>query len=204
MELRHGSNEEKIQEILQDSISIRQEMLNSKMATEIDRISRTLVSVINGGGTIYLAGNGGSAADAQHFAAELVGRFYKMERRALPAVSLTTNTSTLTALGNDYDYSIVFIRQLEAFLKPFDAFIGISTSGNAESILKAFKHSKKIGATTIFLTGATGGKISEACTDLAHTLNVPHKNTGRIQEVHITIIHALCELIEHELFEKQK
>ncbi len=191
-----------IREVLNSSITIRQELLANAVAN-IVTVAELLVASLLRGGTIYIIGNGGSAADAQHFAAELVGRFYKLERKAIPAVALTTNTSTLTALGNDYGYDIVFSRQLEAFCRPEDALVGISTSGNALSVLKGFQVAQARKATTVFFTGRTGGLIGKDMKDLSATLNIPHDNTGRIQEAHITVIHILCQLIENALFEKK-
>ncbi|MEK7518885.1 MAG: SIS domain-containing protein [Patescibacteria group bacterium] len=189
-----------IRGVLQTSIALRQDMLSGSIDA-IAKVADLLVATLQRGGTIYTIGNGGSAADAQHFAAELVGRFYKLERKAIPAVALSTNTSTLTALGNDYGYDIVFSRQLEAFCKPQDALVGISTSGNAVSVLKGFQVALERRATTVFLTGHTGGSIGRELMNLSATLHIPHYNTGRIQEAHITVIHILCQLIENALFE---
>jgi len=145
---------------------------------------------------ILIAGNGGSAADAQHFAGELVSRFY-FDRPALAAIALTTDTSIITAIGNDYGYEDVFSRQIEALGQAGDVFIAISTSGNSPNVLKALTKARDLGLTTIGLTGQTGGKMSALC-DLC--LCVPSESTPRIQECHLVIEHALCAYIEEKLF----
>lgn len=143
-----------------------------------------------------LAGNGGSAADAQHIAAELVSRFYR-ERRALRCLALTTNTSVLTAVANDYDYQRVFARQVEAHGDPGDLMIGLSTSGNSANVIEALRVCETMGITTVGLTGAAGGKMPALC-DLC--VNVPSDETPRIQESHILIGHIICAVIEDFLF----
>jgi D-sedoheptulose 7-phosphate isomerase len=163
---------------------------------QIEQAARMLVEALKAGNKILLFGNGGSAADAQHLAAELVGR-YKMERKALPAIALTTDTSILTALSNDYSFDAVFARQLEGLAKKGDIAFGISTSGNSKNVLLGLEKAKTLGCKTIGLLGCGGGKIAKAA-DLSIT--IPGKNTPRIQESHITIGHILCQLIEQELF----
>ena len=140
-------------------------------------------------------GNGGSAADAQHIAAELVGRF-KKERKAIPALALTVDTSSLTALGNDYGFDTIFERQVEALANKHDAVIGISTSGNSENIIRAVNKANSIGAFTIGLLGNDGGKLKDA---VNLPIIIPSNDTARIQEVHITIGHIICEIIEEDL-----
>ena len=147
------------------------------------------------GGKALLCGNGGSAADAQHLAAELVGR-YRRERRPWPAIALTTDTSALTAIGNDYGFDEVFARQVRALASRGDVVIGLSTSGNSENVLRALAAAGEAGAFRIGLGGRDGGKMTAAC-DLA--LIVPADDTARIQEMHITILHILCDTIETEL-----
>ena len=142
-----------------------------------------------------LMGNGGSAADAQHIAAELVGRF-KKERKAMPALALTVDTSSLTALGNDYGFDTIFERQVEALANKHDAVIGISTSGNSENIIRAVNKANSIGAFTIGLLGNDGGKLKDA---VNLPIIIPSNDTARIQEVHITIGHIICEIIEEDL-----
>lgn len=144
------------------------------------------------GGKIIIMGNGGSAADSQHIAAEIVGR-YKKERRGLPAIALTTDTSILTSVGNDYGYDYIFARQIEALCRPEDTVIGITTSGNSKNVVNAIIEANEIGATTIGLTGGTGGKLLELC---KFNLVMPSNDTPRIQEAHIFIGHSLCGLLE--------
>jgi len=154
-----------------------------------------LKNCFNNGSKLLIAGNGGSAADSQHFAAEIVGR-YKKERRGYPAIALTTDTSILTAWGNDYDFESVFSRQIESLGQQGDIFLGISTSGNSKNVILAVKKAKEMGMITIGLLGNNGGNLKDL---VDMSIIVPSTNTARIQEVHITIIHILCEEIEHEL-----
>ena len=154
--------------------------------------AQLILNVYKSGGKVFLIGNGGSAADAQHIAAEFIGRF-KLERMGLPAIALTTNTSTLTALANDYGYDRVFSRQLEALANNKDVLIAITTGGTSPNILKAVEMAHSKGVTVIGLTGATGGKLKDMA-DL--TIMVPSDNTARIQEAHITIGHIICHLVE--------
>lgn len=167
------------------------------LADEIVRAAEIIINAYRKGGKVLLIGNGGSAADAQHIAGELVGRF-KMERKALPALALTTNTSILTAIGNDYSYDVIFVRKVEAFANhPSDILIAITTSGNSPNILKAVEAAKKQGIKVIGLTGKGGGKLKDMA-DLS--LIVPSDDTQRIQEVHIAIGHIICDLVERQLF----
>ena len=155
-----------------------------------------MIKALRGGGRILACGNGGSAADAQHFAAELVGRFER-ERAAMAAIALTTDTSILTALANDYDFARVFARQVEALGRPGDVVLGISTSGGSANVLAAFEAAKAGGLTTVALTGRDGGVVGTAA-DIH--VNVPAASTARVQEVHRTLLHAVCALIERELY----
>ena len=179
---------------LEENIRVQQAIAGSKLG-EIEEMVELILTSYRNGGKVILCGNGGSAADAQHLAAELVGRF-KLERRALPAIALNTNTSILTALGNDYGYETVFSRQVEALANEKDIIIGLSTSGNSPNVLKAIEAAKAKGAMTIGLTGGNGGSLAKM-TDLA--IVVPSDNTPRIQEAHITIGHIVCELVERAL-----
>jgi len=163
----------------------------SDVATAVEMISASL----SGGGTLFLAGNGGSAADAQHIAAELTGRFLR-ERRALRALALHGNSSAITAIGNDYGYDQVFARELSAHARPGDVLIAISTSGNSPNILRAIETARDAGMMIIGLTGETGGKMRLLC-DVC--LCAPSQRTARIQEMHITIGHTICELVEERL-----
>lgn len=178
---------------IQASIAVKEHILNnSDLISSIQEVCDTIIACIRNGGTVYLAGNGGSASDAQHIAAELVGRFYK-ERKGLPAEALSTNTSILTAIGNDYGYDAIFARQIEARGKKGDVFIGFSTSGNSPNIIKAIEECKKAGIIVIGMTGVSGGIMNELC-DIC--LKMPSKDTPRIQESHIMIGHILCEFVE--------
>lgn len=172
------------------------EVLEREMVPAIAEMSSLVSTALTNGNKLLVMGNGGSAADSQHFVAEIVGRF-KMERRALPAVALTTDTSILTAIGNDYGFESIFSRQVEALAAPGDVVIGLSTSGNSPNILKALNAARKQGCRTIGLLGKDGGSIKAAC-ELA--LVVPSTDTPRIQEGHITIIHIVCDLVEKALF----
>ncbi|GFE62408.1 D-sedoheptulose 7-phosphate isomerase [Geobacter sp. AOG2] len=172
------------------------EVMEREMVPLITEMATILADTLTKGGKLLVMGNGGSAADAQHFAAEIVGRF-KLERRALPAVALSTDTSILTAIGNDYGFEAVFSRQVEALAAPGDVVVGISTSGNSPNVLKAFQLARERGCCTIGLLGRDGGGIKAAC-NLA--LVVPSDDTPRIQEGHIAIIHIVCDLVEKALF----
>lgn len=162
------------------------------LSNDIETACRTMVAVLKDGKKVLIAGNGGSAADAQHIAAELSGRFVK-ERKALPGIALTVDTSALTAIANDYGYNHVFSRQVEALAQPGDLFIGISTSGNSQGILNAFEAATKIGCKTLGLSGRDGGKMNGIC-DL--NIIVPSDVTARIQEMHILIGHILCKAVD--------
>ncbi|MGE5198849.1 MAG: SIS domain-containing protein [Rhodospirillaceae bacterium] len=158
--------------------------------------AEAMVAALRSGGRILACGNGGSAADAQHFAAELVGRFER-ERGALAAIALTTDTSIVTAVANDYDFARIFARQVEALGRPGDVLLGISTSGASANVLAAFERAKAGGLTTVALTGRDGGAVGAAAD--VH-VNVPADSTARVQEVHRTLLHAMCALIERELY----
>ncbi len=162
------------------------------MIPQIEKASKIAISTLQNGNKILLCGNGGSAADAQHIAAELTGR-YKTERRGLAGIALTTDTSALTAIANDYGYDRVFDRQIEAIGREGDLVIGISTSGNSANIISAFKVARELGCKTIGLSGRDGGEMSAFC-DL--NLVVPSNDTPRIQEMHILIGHTLCQAID--------
>jgi len=162
------------------------------MEQEVEKASIMAVEVLKRGNKILLCGNGGSAADAQHISAELTGR-YKTERRGLPAIALTTDTSALTAIGNDYGYDRVFDRQVEALANKGDLLIGISTSGNSANIVSALKLAKELGCSTLGFSGRDGGKMNEVC-DI--NLVVPSNNTPRIQEMHILFGHTICHIID--------
>ncbi|KQT34110.1 SIS domain-containing protein [Methylophilus sp. Leaf414] len=158
----------------------------------ISEVGLAMRQCIQQGGKILLCGNGGSAADSQHIAAEIVGRF-KKERKGLPSIALTTDTSILTSVGNDYGYDYIFARQVEALCRPEDILIGLTTSGNSANVVRAIEAANEIGATTVGLTGGSGGKLNALC---KYNIVVPSNVTARIQEAHIFIGHSLCEILE--------
>jgi D-sedoheptulose 7-phosphate isomerase len=168
------------------------EKVIDNLVPHIEQACGMINKTILQGGKVLIAGNGGSAADAQHIAAELSGRFLK-DRKGLPGIALTTDTSAITSIANDYGYAYVFSRQVEALGRPGDLFIGISTSGNSEGILNAFTAAKEAGCATLGLSGRDGGKMNELC-DL--NIVIPSNITARIQEMHITIGHILCKSVD--------
>lgn len=159
---------------------------------ELERVGGRIITALKLGRKVLIAGNGGSAADAQHFAAELAGKFIR-ERKGLPAIALTTNSSIVTAIGNDFGYEYVFSRQVEGLGRQGDIFVGISTSGNSKNIIRAMEAAKKMSITTVGLSGNNGGRMKDLC-DL--NLVVPSQSTQYIQEAHIMIIHEVCSLID--------
>jgi D-sedoheptulose 7-phosphate isomerase len=182
---------------ISESIAVKEAMLDDDdLIDEIERVARRIVSTYRSGGKVLIAGNGGSAADAQHIAAELVSRFTQ-ERAALPALALTTDTSIMTAISNDYGYEQLFARQLEASGRPGDVFIAISTSGNSANIVQALERASHLGLVSVGLSGATGGRMADLC---LHCLHVPSTDTARVQEGHILIGHILCACTERALF----
>ncbi|MFA6431085.1 MAG: D-sedoheptulose 7-phosphate isomerase [Candidatus Margulisiibacteriota bacterium] len=185
----------RIESELKESIKTKTEVLN-KLVPQIELAANIMIEALRGGNKIFFFGNGGSAADAQHLAAELIGRF-KKERKALPAMALTTDSSILTCLGNDYSFDIIFARQIEGLAQKGDIALGISTSGNSKNVLEGFKKAKEMGCKTIGLLGNGGGTITNL-SDIS--VVIPSTNTPHIQESHITIGHILCSLIEQELF----
>ena len=184
-----------ISKALRESIQVKEAVLAQQVSL-IEEMAGMIITVYKNGGKVITFGNGGSAADAQHLAAELVGRF-KLERKGLPALALSVNTSTLTSIGNDYGFEYIFSRQVESLANKGDVCIGISTSGKARNVIEAIKRAREIGAKTIAFTGGDGGELAR----LAElSLVVPSSDTPRIQEVHITVIHLICEQVEKELF----
>ncbi|MDB4925418.1 D-sedoheptulose 7-phosphate isomerase [Mucilaginibacter sp.] len=178
-------------EELKDHQNIIQKVIDT-LATDIEKACDMITTAIKNGNKVLIAGNGGSAADAQHIAAELSGRFVK-DRKALPGIALTTDTSALTSIANDYGYEYVFSRQLEALAQPGDLFIGISTSGNSQGVLNAFKTAKAINCNALGLSGRDGGQMNGLC-DL--NIIIPSTITARIQEMHILIGHILCKAVD--------
>ncbi|MGC8972085.1 MAG: D-sedoheptulose-7-phosphate isomerase [bacterium] len=184
-----------IRDIFREVYECRSILLNEELISSVERATRLLIETLRTGNKILVAGNGGSAGDSQHLVGELIGRFLK-ERRALPGIALTTNTSILTAIGNDYSFDKVFSRQIEALGDKGDALIVISTSGNASNLISAVNTAKDLSIKTIGLLGYDGGK-------LAPLVDVPIivrlNSTPRVQEIHIVIIHTICQLVESEL-----
>ena len=188
---------EKIRNIILSSIQVKQQILeDERMLDAIGSVAGIITSSLKRKGRVYFCGNGGSAADAQHLAAEFSGRFYT-DRKALPAEALHCNTSYLTAVANDYSYDVVYARLVEGIGNPGDVLVGLSTSGNSANIVKAFEAARSIGITTIGFTGISGGAM-KALSD--HLFNVPSTDTPRIQESHILIGHIICELVEAQYF----
>jgi len=183
-----------IEQIFKESIAVKEETLRKNLP-KIVQSAQIIIEAFKNQHKVFFCGNGGSAADSQHIAAEFVGRFQK-ERKAWPAIALTTDTSALTALGNDYSFDIVFSRQLEALGQKGDVLVAISTSGNSKNVLEAVKKAKSIGVSTIGVTGGNGGALA-ACCDVA--IVAASSKTARIQESHLCIFHSICELVENTL-----
>ncbi|MCH8266662.1 MAG: D-sedoheptulose 7-phosphate isomerase [Acidobacteria bacterium] len=181
----------RVEKELEESCRVKQQF-SVELKRQIVRLAEQVAAALDAGGTVFLIGNGGSAADAQHIAAELVARLSRT-RRALAAVALTTNTSTLTAIANDNSYDEVFSRQVEAFVRPGDVLIGLSTSGNSKNVLRGLEEGNRKKALTVGWTGESGGKLPEVA---ALCLRIPSSDTQRIQECHITVGHILCGMVE--------
>jgi D-sedoheptulose 7-phosphate isomerase len=191
--------EKKISQIISESVAVKNKLLaDAGLLKTTGEVSRLMVAALKKGNRIYFCGNGGSAADAQHLAAELSGRFYT-DRDALPAEALHCNTSYLTAVANDYGYDLVFARLVKGITQPGDILVGLSTSGNSGNILKAFEIARQKEVITVAFTGESGGKM-KALSDFL--LNVPSQDTPRIQECHILLGHIICQLVEEEYFAK--
>lgn len=182
---------------IRTSFEIKQKILNdSGLLSLIEKAALKCVETYKKGNKTLIAGNGGSAADAQHLAGEFVGRFY-FDRPGMPSIALTTDTSILTAIGNDYGYERLFARQIQANGQKGDMFIGISTSGNSANIIEALKECKQMGITSVGLTGESGGKMADLCD---FCIKVPSRETPRIQEAHILIGHIICSIVEEKMF----
>ncbi len=187
----------KIRQIISASAEVKKEILkNDAMIGLIERIAADMVSALKNGNRIYFCGNGGSAADAQHLAAEFSGRFY-IDRDALPAEALHCNTSYLTAVANDYSYDVIYARLIKGMGQQGDFLVGLSTSGNSANIVKAFEVAREKGIKTVGFTGESGGKMKELSDYL---VNVPSNDTPRIQEAHIMVGHIICQLVEEQYF----
>jgi D-sedoheptulose 7-phosphate isomerase len=192
---------EKIQSIIKASIDTKQEVLkNDLLIAAIEKIVDEVVKAFQNGNRVYFCGNGGSAADAQHLAAEFSGRFY-IDRKALPAEALHCNTSYLTAVANDYSYDVVYSRIIDGIGQQGDVLIGLSTSGNSGNIIKAFETAKSKKMITVGFTGATGGQMK---TVSDYLINIPSTDTPRIQESHIMAGHIVCQLVEEKYFNASK
>lgn len=185
---------------IEDSIATKQQILNdSRLLETIQAVAEVMVKALREGKRILWCGNGGSAADAQHLAAELSGRFY-YDRPPLNSEALHCNTSYLTAVANDYGYDLIYSRMIDGACHPGDVLVGISTSGNSKNIFNAFRKAKQLGVITVALTGSTGGEMKDLSDFL---LNVPSDDTPRIQESHIMLGHIICELVEAEMFPRE-
>src|SRR5512139_261985 len=189
--------EEIIRKVFQDSVQIKDQFLKDNLG-QIVKVVNVITASLKKGNKILLFGNGGSAADAQHIAGEFVNRFL-IERPPLPAIALTTDTSVLTSIGNDYDFSEVFSKQIRALGQEGDIAWGFSTSGGSANVIKALEAAKKMGLVTIGFTGRDGGAVGMMSD---YHLNVPSNTTPRVQEVHIVISHAICELVDWKLFQR--
>ncbi len=188
---------QQIRNTIQSSIDVKQELLNSPMLLQqLATVVKVISEAFQAGNKVLFCGNGGSAADAQHLAAEFSGRFYK-NRKALPAEALHCNTSYLTAVANDYSYDVIYARLLDGIGVSGDVIIGLSTSGNSVNIVKAFDVAKAKGIVTVGFTGKSGGAMKQ-CSDFL--FNVPSETTPRIQESHILLGHIICELVEQTVF----
>jgi D-sedoheptulose 7-phosphate isomerase len=188
----------RIETIFTNSILVKQKTFEN-IAEQIARAGDRLVQSLLNEGKIMACGNGGSAADSQHFTSELINRF-EAERPALPAIALTTDTSAITSIANDYQYDDIFSRQIHALGREPDVLLAISTSGQSNSIVQAIEAAHERDMSVIALTGKDGGAVAQSLSDNDIELRVPAEQTARIQETHITIIHALCDLIDHQLF----
>lgn len=189
-----------IENIIQESINVKELILaNKDLINRIKSAAQSCVESLQDGGKVHFCGNGGSAADAQHLAAELSGRFY-YDRKPLNAEALHVNTSYITAVANDYSFNMIYSRMIEASAKQGDVLVAISTSGNSENIVKAIEAAKQKKMLVVGMTGETGGKMATLCDIL---INVPSSCTPRIQEAHIMIGHIICEIIESTIFPKQ-
>ncbi len=188
---------DKIRNIIQSSIDVKKQVLeNESLINTINDVIEVITNAFSNGNHVYFCGNGGSAADAQHLAAEFSGRFYT-DRKALPAEALHCNTSYLTAVANDYSFDVIYSRLIDGIGKEGDVLVGLSTSGNSKNIINAFETAAAKKMITVGFTGATGGKMNELSNYL---INIPSTDTPRIQESHIMVGHIICELVEKKIF----
>jgi len=189
--------EDHIIKIFKESSQLKENFVNENLS-KVVRVVDAITGALKAGNKILIFGNGGSAADAQHIAAEFVNRFI-IERPPLPAIALSTDTSVITSIGNDYDFSEIFSKQIRAIGQSGDVAWGISTSGKSPNVIKALEVAKKMGLITIGLTGRDGGDIARM---VDHSLDVSSNSTPRIQEVHITVSHVICEMVDYKLFQR--
>ena len=189
--------EDHIVKIFRESSQLKENFVNENLS-KVVRVVDAITGALKAGNKILIFGNGGSAADAQHIAAEFVNRFI-IERPPLPAIALSTDTSVITSIGNDYDFSEIFSKQIRAIGQSGDVAWGISTSGKSPNVIKALEVAKKMGLITIALTGRDGGDIARM---VDHSLDVSSNSTPRIQEVHITVSHVICEMVDYKLFQR--
>jgi len=193
---------EHIRTHFEESIEVKRRVADT-LAPDIARAGEALAQALRSGNKVLACGNGGSAADSQHFAAEIVGRFER-ERPGLPAIALTTDTSAITAIANDYSYDVVFSKQVEALGREGDFLLGISTSGNSKSVVEAMDAAHRRGMRVIALTGRDGGAMAQKLAAGDFHLNVAHPRTMRVQEVHLLVIHCLCEVVDNVIFGEKK
>lgn len=186
---------ERIKNVIEEQITNLESLKKNNYIDDLVEITNVIITSLKKGGKVLIAGNGGSAADSQHIAAELIGRFVK-ERKAIPAIALSTDSSILTCMGNDYGYDYIFSRQIEGLGNPNDIFIAISTSGNSKNIIKAVELAREKGLIIIGLLGKDGGILKKMCD---YNITFPYKDTARVQEHHIMTYHLLCEFIESKM-----
>jgi len=197
---RMADFEDRVNRSIQASIAVKELLLkSSEVVTLVAKVSEVLVEALRKGNKLILFGNGGSAADAQHIAAEFVGRF-AFDRPALPALALNVNTSCITAIGNDYGFELVFSRQLEALARRGDVAVGISTSGKSPNVIRAMQTAKALGLRTVGLTGSSGKELKDA---VEYCICAPSTETPRVQECHILIGHIISELVEQAIFDEE-
>lgn len=189
----------RLDEVVKEQIRNLEVIRTNGYIESVSEVIDMQIAALKRGNKVLIAGNGGSAADAQHFAGEFVGRFLK-ERKGMPAIALTTDTSVLTCIGNDYGYDKIFARQIEALGKSGDVFIGISTSGNSQNVIEAVEKAKEMGIQTVGLLGKDGGKLKEICDQV---MLVPLKETPRVQEIHTMTVHMMCEMVESKMIEEE-
>ncbi len=183
---------------LNESINLKSEISNSVIISQIEKVSMLLIDCLQKGGKVFFAGNGGSFADSQHIATEFTSKFL-LDRSALPAIALGTNSSSMSAISNDYGFKKIFSRELDSLGSSKDVFIPISTSGNSHNLIEAVKTANKKGLKTVALTGSTGGELANIC----ECIKIPSDNVPRIQECHILIGHLLCQIVEEEIFNQK-